>query len=317
MRIAIVKLSSIGDIAHTAFIPQALAKYYPHITIDWFCDANFVDILEQNHYIANVYPVVSKKPHKQIKNFIGQFGKLKQIGLQNRYNVVIDLQGTFKSALIARTIATTKQLWGFKETRDILAPMLYTKHLKSPLTENVYIRAINAINQALGQNIIRNDITIPFLYTYSDAALHSDGKSVLIFPSSSVERKNYSVQNWVSLIKSLPEYKITLLYGNEAERQICESIAQLSGIDVTIIGNKKLGEVKELLLEYQCVIGGDTGILHIASALGVKNIILYGPTPQYRTNIHQNHSKSLQGNGDVNKIPYEEIVKTLQLLVGK
>jgi hypothetical protein len=46
-----------------------LAKYYPHITIDWFCDANFVDILEQNHYIANVYPVVSKKPHKQIKNF--------------------------------------------------------------------------------------------------------------------------------------------------------------------------------------------------------------------------------------------------------
>lgn len=316
MRIAIVKLSSIGDIAQTACISRILAIKCPHISVDWFCDQNFLEILEPHCDLENLYPVISKKPHKRIFKFISQFFKLKKIGEKSVYNAVLDLQGTFKSAMVASAISTNKNLWGFKHTRDFLAPKFYKRFFNSPLTENVYLRSINAVNQALGLKITMEDIAVPFLHTYSDDILPSVRvKSILVFPSSSVARKNYSIENWVNLIKMLPEYKITLLYGSVGEKILCEKIANGCGLKMEIVGNKKLGEIKMLLLQQDCIIGSDTGILHIASGLGIKNITLYGPTPQHRTSIFKEHSKALQGNGDVNKIPCLEIVKTLKLLI--
>lgn len=321
MKIAIVKLSSIGDIVHAAFIPQAINAHLPHVKVDWFCDENFTHILDLNPHINRVYPVISKNAKKKTLAFFSQFRGLRRIGKQNRYNIVIDLQGTFKSAMVATAISTNKNLWGFRYTRDRIANKMYKKYSNCPLTHNVYHRAIHIVNQALECSITQNDVTIPFIYTHTDLPqknnLSAEKKSVLLFPFSSTAAKNYPAENFAKLISQMDTYNVTLLYGSQKERITCEDIAKMSGIDgVKIIGNKTLGEIKELLPHYDCIIGADTGILHIASALGIKNITLYGPTPQYRTAINLAHGVTLQGNGNVNKISHEEILRTLKLLIG-
>ena len=312
MKICIVKVSSIGDISHTSFIPYLIKKHIPSAEIHWFCDQNFTEIITSNPFIQKIYPVFSKGAKQGVFKFIKQFLTLKKTGKQEKYDVVIDFQGTFKSALISKSLCTNKNLWGFKNTRDIIADKLYKKHCNTPLQTNVYRRAISIINDALNIDASISEIKIPFLFSKKERKAQE--KSIVLFPSSSKLDKNYSVENYRKLLSEVHKnYNITLLYGNNPEKEICNEISK--GFDnINIVGNLPLDGVKNLISQTKCVIGGDTGILHIASALGVKNITLYGPTPSYRTSIHKKHSITLQGNGDVNKIPIKEIIKALNFL---
>lgn len=306
-KIAIVKLSSIGDIAHTAFIPALIKKHIQNCEIHWFCDEAFTDILKSNPWIDGIIPMISKNAKRKPLDFLRQLFKKQKY----KFDYVLDFQGTFKSALIARAISSNNELWGLRFTRDIIANKLYTKHCLSPLSSNVYQRAIDLINTALKIKASRSDIKTPFLYT--EGSVEKQTGDILVFPSSSKAEKNLSPEKWIELIKQMDGYKTTLMYGNSLEKELCGNIAK-DFKNVDVIGGLSLSEVKTVIAKHKCVIGGDTGILHIASGLGVKNITLYGPTPKYRTSINQNHSIALQGNGNVNMIPISEIIKALSFL---
>jgi len=312
MKICIVKVSSIGDISHTSFTPYLIKKHIPSAEIHWFCDQNFTEIITSNPFIQKIHPVFSKGVKQGVFKFIKQFLTLKKTAKQEKYDVIIDFQGTFKSALISKALCTNKNLWGFKYTRDIIANKLYKKHCKTTLQTNVYRRAISMINNALNISTSISEIKTPFLFCKQGNK--TEEKSVVLFPSSSKSNKNYSVENYRKLLLEIHKnYIITLLYGNNSEKELCKEIC--NGFkNINIVGNLSLDMVKNLISQTRCVIGGDTGILHIASALDVKNITLYGPTPAYRTSIHKTHSITLQGNGDVNKIPLKEIIKALNFL---
>jgi heptosyltransferase-1 len=312
MKICIVKVSSIGDISHTSFIPYLIKKHIPSAEIHWFCDQNFTKIITLNPFIKKIHPVLSKGAKQGVFKFIKQLITLKKTAKQEKYDVIIDFQGTFKSALISNALCTNNNLWGFKHTRDIIANKLYKKHCNTPLQTNVYRRATSIINNALNINASVSEIKTPFLFCNKES--RPQERSIILFPSSSKLCKNYSVENYRNLLLEIhTNYNITLLYGSNSEKEICKEIS--NGFEnIGIIGNLPLDMVKNLISKTECVIGGDTGILHIASALGVKNITLYGPTPAYRTSIHKKHSITLQGNGDVNKIPIKEITKALNFL---
>jgi heptosyltransferase-1 len=312
MKICIVKVSSIGDVSHTSFVPHLIKKHIPYAEIHWFCDQKFTEIIAQNPSLNKINSVLSRGAKQSLFKFIKQFSILKKHAKQEKYDVVIDFQGTFKSALISRALCTNNNLWGFKNTRDIVANKFYKKSCNIPLQTNVYRRAVSIINNALNINASTSEIKTPFLFCNEKNQIQN--QSIIIFPSSSKSAKNYSVENYRKLLLEIHKnYKITLLYGSNAEKKMCKEVSK--GFDnINIVGNMQLEAVKNIISQTKCVIGGDTGILHIASALGVKNITLYGPTPAYRTSIHQKHSIALQGNGDVNKIPIKEITKALNFL---
>jgi len=316
MKICLVKTSSIGDISHSAFIPEMIKTQIPHAVIHWYCDQNFTDILQGNIFISKICTVFSKGANNSKWQFIKQLFQLKKQANQEQYDIVIDLQGSLKSSLIAKALCTNKHLWGFKHTRDLLANKLYPHHSHIPLSANIYRRNLQLINDALETQCNLNKISIPYLYTKYDATRNQNKftrKHILIFPSSSNDNKNYSMKHYRDLIVKLKDYSITLLYGSIAEKDLCNEIAGNTG-KIHIVGNFTLENIKGLLTKMDCVIGADTGILHMASALGVKNITLYGSTPAYRTSINLPHSVSLQGNGNVNKIPIREILQTLKFL---
>lgn len=311
MKICIVKLSSLGDIAHSLFIPNVIKESIDNSQIHWYCDASFQELVQSSQYTDKVIPVLSKGFKKNIGNFIKQLFLLKNIGKVEKYDVVIDLQGTFKSALIARMLCTNKNLWGFRYTRDILANKLYKKYCAIALCSNIYKRNFSIANVALELNLDFINIKI---HKNNQQNTHNGRPKIVIFPSSSNPLKNYSVENYRQIVEKMcNEYNITLLYGSDDEKRICHDISN-GNKSINIVGNLSIGKVVELIKSSDCVIGADTGILHIASVMGVKNITLYGITPSYRTSINKAYSKSLQGNGDVNKIPTKYITKELQFL---
>ena len=60
MKICIVKLSSIGDIIHNAFVPSLIKKHIPNVEIHWVCDKNFTEVIQHNPFITKIHPVFSK-----------------------------------------------------------------------------------------------------------------------------------------------------------------------------------------------------------------------------------------------------------------
>ena len=103
MKIAIVKLSAIGDIIHAMIVLQFIKQHKPDIEIDWIVDESYKELLEFNPEINKVHTVNLKnaKKEKSLSLFLKELRKLRRL---NQYDLVVDMQGLFKSAVVARII---------------------------------------------------------------------------------------------------------------------------------------------------------------------------------------------------------------------
>ena len=104
MKIAIVKLSALGDIIHTMVSLQFIKNHYPDSYIDWIVDEQFKSILENNPHIRKIHTVSFKKAktEKSIRLILKELKKIRALG---KYDLVIDTQGLMKSAIVRRVIS--------------------------------------------------------------------------------------------------------------------------------------------------------------------------------------------------------------------
>ena len=102
MKIAIVKLSALGDIVHAMVVLQFIKKNNHKITIDWIVEENYRQLVENSPDINEVHSINLKavKKNKSIRLLFLELNKLRKIG---RYDLVIDMQGLIKSAICATT----------------------------------------------------------------------------------------------------------------------------------------------------------------------------------------------------------------------
>ena len=125
MKIAIVKLSSLGDIVHAMVVLQFIKKHYPKSVIDWVVEKRFKGILENNPHINQIHTVNLNKVKRDqsLKLLFTEVSKARKFG---QYDVVIDLQGLIKSAIITKLISSRK-IVGFDKNsiRERLASYFY------------------------------------------------------------------------------------------------------------------------------------------------------------------------------------------------
>ena len=111
MRIAILKLSALGDIVNSMVILQFIKKYYPDSRIDWIVEKRFKGILENNPHIYQIQTVdINKaKINKSLKLLYRELVSVKKFG---EYDLIIDIQVLIKTALVAKFV-TSKKIVGF------------------------------------------------------------------------------------------------------------------------------------------------------------------------------------------------------------
>ena len=99
MKIAIVRLSALGDIIQTSIVLQFIKKHFDDAKIDWICEERFAGIL-QNHPLLNEVVKINLKDKKIVKTI-----KILLKQRSKKYDLVIDFQGLLKSAFVARILS--------------------------------------------------------------------------------------------------------------------------------------------------------------------------------------------------------------------
>jgi len=303
MKIAIVKLSALGDIIHAMAVLQFIKKCDQEIEVDWFVEESFKELLEFHPDIQNVHEVKLKnaKNKKSLRLLLKELIRVRQLG---RYDLVIDLQGLLKSAVISRLIPSIITL-GFDKSslRERIAAVFYNKTLKYGYNKNVIERNFELIKFALEFTFKKEEILykLPFLFPikkYLIEGLSSNKKNIILIPGASHSSKRYPVEKF-SELTNLLDANYIIIWGNEKERNIAEEIKARSG-NIKILEKISLNNLISVIGQIDLVIGPDTGPTHIAWALNVPSITLFGPTPGYRNTYITNINKIIESDSKVN-----------------
>ena len=303
MKIAIVKLSALGDIIHAMIILQFIKKNYPESEIDWFVEKRFFGVLENNPHINQIHQVSLKSVNKSKSLFL-IWKELRKISKFGKYDLVIDMQGLVKSALVARMIPSIITL-GFDQSslRESLAAKFYNQTYKIDYAENIIKRNIALVSRAIEIPIDQEDILNkqPFLYSsqkYSFNSISNTKKNVALIPGASYPSKCYPAKKFAQLTTRI-DANFLIIWGNETEKVMAEEIKDLSP-NIHILEKLSLDGLLSLIAQVDLVIGSDTGPTHMGWALNIPSITLFGPTPGYRNTYITNINKAIESESSVN-----------------
>jgi len=305
VRIAIVKLSALGDIIHAMVVLQFIKEAIPDIEIDWIVEESLSDILRGNPHINRILPVNLKALKRNKSQLIPEIKKLKSYSLHG-YDIVIDAQGLIKSAIVSKILGSSR---GFDKnsTREGVASLLYDKSFDIPYEENVIYRNLKLICNSLNIEFDREALLHkkPFLFFDTqdskkiDEFIHTDRKNIVYILGSSWSSKVYPKEKYIELIDILGEGTL-LVWGSSGERESAQYIANHT--DATIVSKLSLGELKALIYRADLVIGGDSGPTHIAWAMGRASITLFGPTPGWRNALETEQNRVISSSSKVDPL---------------
>jgi len=305
MKIAIVKLSAMGDIIHAMVALEFIKKAYPTIQIDWIVESVFVPILDNNPNINKILPINLKSIKKNKKEIFNQIKLLKEYS-KNNYDLVIDAQGLLKSAITSKLLG--KPVAGFSKNsiRESIASIFYNETVDIDYAANTIDRNAKVLSSPLRINITPNDILnkSPFLYIKENdipkELLSSNKKNIIFVVGSTWESRNYPKEKFVKIANALQE-NILVVWGNEEEYQKAKYIEKHSQYAIAV-PKLNLYQLKALISKSDLVIGNDTGPTHMAWGFNVPSITIFGPTPTSRVYITP-INKVIKSNSVVN--PYK------------
>ena len=282
-KILIIKMSSMGDVLHAlpvlADIKNAFGK---QTQIDWVVEPNYASLLAQHPLINQVYPLPLRKYKNTFKRFNNpNTKKLKQLLRQQSYDVVLDLQGLLKSAIVSRWAKAPVYGYNKKSIREPLASYFYQHKFQVDKSEHAITRMRELTANALSYTL-PNTLPDYRLNTYKASA--QDVKSnIILFPFTTWQSKHWPKHHWQSCIKLLSEnYNIYIAWGSDEEhKQATEFIAHQSHCQLTPQLNIK--QMQQFLLNMHAFIGVDTGFAHLATAMDIPGIVLMGPTDKHRS----------------------------------
>ncbi|GAA8016817.1 lipopolysaccharide heptosyltransferase I [Helicobacter pylori] len=308
MKIAIVRLSALGDIIVSAVFLALIKERFANAQIEWFVDERFSAILEHSPYIDKLHPIA-------LKSTLTTFNPLKIFKLFKslrayEYDIVIDMQGLIKSALITQMLKAPKKV-GFDCTsaREGLSAFFYSQKVSIAYNEPVLKRNFTLLSHAL--NLPKKEISEGLssrskVFSYQDSPkidalnLNKNKPKILFVLETSKINKTYPIERFKELALALENFQICLLWHASEDKATALYGALKNQRDVLLLPKLTLNEVKALLFKMDLIIGGDTGITHLAWALQKPSITLYGNTPMERFKLESPINVSLTGNSNAN-----------------
>ncbi|WRE38502.1 lipopolysaccharide heptosyltransferase I [Helicobacter pylori] len=308
MKIAIVRLSALGDIIVSAVFLAAIKECLPNAQIEWFVDERFSAILEHSPYIDKLHPIA-------LKSALTTFNPLKIFKLFKslrayEYDIIIDMQGLVKSALITQMLKAPKKVgFDYASAREGLSAFFYSQKVSIAYDEPILKRNFTLLFHALNlpKEEISQSLSSRFkVFSYQDSPkinalnLHQNKPKILFVLETSKANKTYPIERFKDLALMLENFQICLLWHADEKKAITLYHALKHQRDVLLLPKLTLNEVKALLFKMDVIIGGDTGITHLAWALQKPSITLYGNTPMERFKLESPINVSLTGNSNAN-----------------
>ncbi|GAA8859668.1 lipopolysaccharide heptosyltransferase I [Helicobacter pylori] len=308
MKIAIVRLSALGDIIVGAVFLAAIKERFTNAQIEWFVDERFGAILEYSPYIDKLHPIA-------LKSALTTFNPLKIFKLFKslrayEYDIVIDMQGLVKSALITQMLKAPKKVgFDYASAREGLSAFFYSQKVSIAYNEPILKRNFMLLSQALSlpkEEISQGLSSRAKVFSYQDSPkinalnLNQNKPKILFVLETSKINKTYPIERFKELALMLENFQICLLWHADEDKATVLYGTLKNQRDVLLLPKLTLNEVKALLFKMDLIIGGDTGITHLAWALQKPSITLYGNTPMERFKLESPINVSLTGNSNAN-----------------
>lgn len=286
-RILLVKTSSLGDVVHNLPVVSDIRRHAPDAEIDWVVEDAFAAIARMHPAVRRVMPVALRRWryslfHSTTRREICTF--LRDLR-EHEYDAIVDTQGLLKSALVARAARGDCYGLDWRSSREPLR-FLYGCTFSVPWGQHAVAR-----NRALAAQAL--DFVPRAAVDYGIAAqprafawLPGQRYAVLLH-ATSADRKLWPESHWANVIKYLFLKNIlsVLPWGSEAERRRSEALANAHP-GAIVPPALTLGELSALFAGAQGVVGVDTGLTHLAAALGAPTLGIYCATDPAATGIY-------------------------------
>lgn len=272
MRLLVLRLSALGDVIHTIPAVVALRGAMPDSDIAWVVESPYREIVEVVAGVTAI-PVSMKKWGRNLIASRSAIGNA--LRAMRGFDASIDFQGLIKSASLP-WLARAKRRYGFnrRAIREKPATLFINRPIAVDTSRHVVDWNLDLASGVAGRilSMPRADFT-PFAAD-PDAKLRDLAGRIVILPGAGRPEKLWPVERFREVARQLGNGVVVAWGPNE--KHLAEAIG------APLAPQTNLRELAELLRSAKLVIGGDTGPLHLADALGTPVIGLYGPTSSRR-----------------------------------
>ena len=279
-RILIVRLGSLGDLVHTLPAVAALRRRFPNATIDWLVDAPHRTFLE-------LVPIVSSLIVLPARTAAAWLDTRRALRARN-YDVALDFQGLLKSAALAR-LSGAKRVIGFDRPalRESMAAPLYTERVAVDDSQHVIRKNLELAASIVG---VQGTSALEFpIAAVASPEVDRFLKTIrqpfaLLNPGAAWPNKRWPPERLGAVARHLRDrhaMRSVILWG-PGETDAARSVVNASDGSAELAPDTGLPDLVALASHARLMISGDTGPTHIAAALGVPIVALFGPTTPVR-----------------------------------
>jgi lipopolysaccharide heptosyltransferase I len=279
-RFLVVRLGSLGDIVHTFPAVAGLRESFPAAEIVWLTHPRWVELVASSGLATEVWPVDSR----DLASVRAVLGEVRA----RQWDAGIDYQGLWKAAFLPFLGGVSRRI-GFSSTtiREFGVPILYTErvvckaaHIAEQNGElSQQAGAENAVGP-FGLRVCERDVA----RVSADLRAAGMGSYVVLSPGGGWRSKCWPAERFGGLCARIWRelgLGCVINYG-PGEEVLAEEVRRASGDGGPIVYDGELGPLMALLQGARCIVGGDTGPLHLAVALGTRAVALFGPTDPLR-----------------------------------
>ncbi|HKZ04423.1 MAG TPA: lipopolysaccharide heptosyltransferase I [Methylomirabilota bacterium] len=333
MKVAIVKLSALGDVVHALPLARAIRRAHPLAQITWIVERRESAILRGHPDLDRVIPVDTRRWRRLLRYPEGArevWGKVS--GLRRRVrmadlDVAIDCQGLLKSGLLTAFTGARLRI-GFRRAycRERLNVLFTNRRVRPPaaavhvVDQNLALLAPLGIAAAPAEFVlpVRPEVDRRMEQALTAVGLTNGERVVALNPGAGRKDKLWPIECFRDLAERLiaqADARVLILWGPD-ELPLAQRIA--TGLSAQVAPPTDLDELTAVLRRVSLIIAGDTGPLHLAAALGTPALGLYGPTSVERNGPYGAEHQGLQSpDGTMGGLTPEVVLDAAQAMLAR
>ena len=288
MRILIVRIGALGDVLHALPAVAALRAAQPNAQIDWVVDPRWQPLLANSEGLGPVVDRTFLADTKLWTRAPVSFATLRSITAlrrqlrERRYDIAIDMQGTVRSALVARLSRAAMRV-GYEDPRERQAAWFYTRRLPRTAA-HVVEQGSELLSQAFSLPLAPQAPELPHEEWADEwAAEEARGQPLaLLAAGAGWGAKQWPAANFSALARDLREQGFDVVVNApRKDNEVANRVVAESGGAARLVVCNVTGLIA-LLRRTALAVGGDSGPIHLAAALGIPLAALFGPTDPAR-----------------------------------
>ena len=311
--IALIKLSSLGDVVHALPIAATLRARVPDARVTWIVESREAAVLRDHPALDQLVPIDTRRWRRarglgDVVDVVRAVARARRGLRQARFDVALDLQGLIKSGLItAATRAPLRIGFVARRCREPLGALFTNRRVQPPAAARHVVDQYLALLGPLGVTDPVREFRLPVepaSESRADDFLAAHGlkpgrRLVVLNPGSRRPDKRWPEERFRALAERLTEdaaADVLVMWG-PGEEAAGRLIAPGGRARAVLGPPTNLYDLLAFLRRASVLVAADTGPLHLAAALGTPCVGLYGPTSAVRNGPYGTGHRSLQAPG--------------------